>query len=196
MAMTKTHPDSQLHQLVSAFSHVLKGLSALTRFGKTLDPEDVVFAVGLLPRSVQQELTSRHLFWAAQQLMLDPDPVQDLALPIALLRYLYPTEGRTPRFDRGMRPDLEQRMRSDRFVSIAPPRHEHTPAREAIKASQTKSPHALLSGAPVLPRLRTRSERIAHLEHLARLTGVENPRQPCVELSPEPSTEPPLEVSA
>lgn len=181
--MAKTSPESHIHRLVVAFTHVLKGLSALTRFGKALDPEDIVFAVGLLPASVRAELTQRHLFWAAQQLVLDPDPITDLALPIALLRYLYPCEGNRPRFDLGMRPDLSERMRSDRFVSIAPPRHEHTPARKAVELSLGRSPVALLERAPVLPHLHSRNQRILHLEQLATATGVDNPRQPVLELS-------------
>lgn len=182
--MAKTSPESQIQQLVVAFTHVLKGLSALTRFGKALDPEDIVFAVGLLPASVRAELTQRHLFWAAQQLVLDPDPISDLAVPIALLRYLYPCDGNRPRFDLGMRSDLSERMRSDRFVSIAPKRHEHTPAQRAVELSMTsgRSPVALLERAPVRQHLRTRKERILHLEQLAAATGVDNPRQPVLEL--------------
>ena len=186
--MARPTPDLQLEQteeLVTAFTHVLKGLYALTRFGKALEPEDVVFAVGLLPISVRQHLTKAHLFWAAQQLVLDPEPICDLALPIALLRYLYPCDdgGRTPRFDMGMRPDIRQRMKSDRFVSISPRRDEHIPARQAAAAAfGFQSPATLLQSAPVRPELRTRAQRISHLQRLAVLTGVDNPMQPLLEL--------------
>lgn len=181
--MTKTC-NPNLHLLAKAFTHVLKGLTAMKRFAKTFDPEDVAFVIAILPLSVQQELTGPHLFWAAQQLLLDPEPFGEMHLAIALLRYLYPCEAGMPRFDLGLRPDLEVRMASEKFVPITPTRADLRPAREVVRA-EILSPQALLEAAPLLPHLRTREQRVAHLENLALLTGVPDPRQPLVEVIPD-----------
>lgn len=147
-------------------AHILEGITALGRFGKNLSPEALQFAFLTLPESVRQELTQAHLLYAAQQLLLDRDRPDGIALHMQLLRYLYPCDGDAPRPDRGLRSDLRQRMAaSGSFQPLAPP-----PPEQRIFLPPAPIPDQ----GPVM----TRAERIAHLERLAAQTGVTNPRQP------------------
>lgn len=147
-------------------ANVLEGLYALSRFSKRLAPEDLAFAFMTLPESVRRELTKAHLLFAAQQLLLDPDPAQEVACHFQLLRYLYPVDGDHPRPDRGLRRDLRQRMaESGRFHPLKAPPPEH---RLFLRPAPPAPPEPAM----------TRAERIAHLERLAAQTGVDNPRQP------------------
>lgn len=153
---------------------VVESLSALHRFAKKLTAEDHKFAYLTLPERAREELKKSDLIYAAQQLFLDPEPVEELAPHIALLRYLYPCQGRSPCADRGLRSDLRQRQAaSGTFHPLQP------------MPAEARS-FALPPAQALQPLARTRAERIAYLVALAAATGVTNPLQPAVAAAPEP----------
>ena len=167
-----------LRPLIETFAHVLSGLAALRRWAKNPAPEDVVFAVGLLPASVQLELTPAHVLWAAKQLVLDPNPPEDMLIPIMLMRYLYPIgAGGQPIFEGGFRKDLQTRISSDAFCPLEPQRPEY----QLFEASRRDLVEPIAFLASYVTRASGpggRQSRIARLERLAKLTGVPNPRDP------------------
>ena len=153
---------------------VLESLSSLQRFAKKLSGDDHKFAFLTFPERAREELTKAHLIFAAQQLLLDPEPMRDMALHLALLRYLYPCQGPSPCVDRGLRSDLSQRLAAaGTFSPLQPMPAEHRP-------------FALPPAKAIQPPARTRAERIACLVALAAATGVTDPLQPAVAAAPEP----------
>ena len=153
---------------------VVESLSALHRFAKKLTADDHKLAFLTLTARAREELTKSDLIYAAQQLFLDPEPLDELAPHIALLRYLYPCRGRSPCLDRGLRSDLRQRQAAPgTFHPLQPMPAEHRP-------------FALPPAKAIQPPARTRAERIASLLALAAATGVTDPLQPAVAAAPEP----------
>jgi hypothetical protein len=63
--------------------------------------------------------------------MLDPEPPKEIPLHLSLLRYLYPLENNRGAVERGLRPDLAERMkRPEVFHDPQPARHEQKSAHE------------------------------------------------------------------
>jgi hypothetical protein len=153
---------------------ILESLSSLQRFAKKLSGDDHKFAYLTFPQKAREELSKAHLIFAAQQLLLDPEPATGMALHLALLRYLYPCQGLSPCVERGLRADLAQRLAaSGSFTPLTPTPPEHRA-------------FALPPAQPIEPPPMTRAQRIAHLEALAAATGVTNPRQPALAAASKP----------
>jgi len=153
---------------------VLESLSSLQRFAKKLTGDDHTFAFLTFPQQARQELNKGHLIFAAQQLLLDPEPVPDMALHMALLRYLYPCQGISPCVGRGLRSDLPQRLAAaGTFTPLQPVPAEHRA-------------FALPPAQAIQPPPKTRAERIESLLALAAATGVVNPLDPAMAAAPEP----------
>jgi hypothetical protein len=153
---------------------VLESLSSLQRFAKKLTSDDHTFAFLTFPQQARQELSKAHLIFAAQQLLLDPEPVPDMALHMALLRYLYPCQGISPCVGRGLRSDLPQRLAAaGTFTPLQPVPAEHRA-------------FALPPAQAIQPPPKTRAERIESLLALAAATGVVNPLEPAMAAAPEP----------
>ena len=105
-----------------AFIDALTCLGELMPMGKTLSPQAVALAWGLFPVTAKGLLEPDHLLYAMQQLQLDPQPARNLSITVQLLRYLFPCTSPTygqkgnctsegqPLLERGLRPDLPQRM--------------------------------------------------------------------------------------
>jgi hypothetical protein len=153
---------------------VLESLSSLQRFAKKLTGDDHTFAFLTFPQQARQELNKAHLIFAAQQLLLDPEPVPDMALHMALLRYLYPCQGISPCVGRGLRSDLPQRLAAaGTFTPLQPVPAEHRA-------------FALPPAQAIQPPPKTRAERIESLLALAAATGVVNPLEPAMAAAAEP----------
>jgi len=153
---------------------VLESLSSLQRFAKKLTGDDHKFAFLTFPQQARQELNKAHLIFAAQQLLLDPEPVPDMALHMALLRYLYPCQGISPCVGRGLRSDLPQRLvAAGTFTPLQPVPAEHRA-------------FALPPAQAIQPPPKTRAERIESLLALAAATGVVNPLEPAMAAAAEP----------
>jgi hypothetical protein len=153
---------------------VLESLGALQRFSKRLGEHDLAFAYMTFPERAREELTKGLLIFAAQQLLLDPEPATSMAIHIALLRYLYPCQGDSPCVNCGLRADLAERMAAaGTFSPLAPMPPEHRA-------------FALPPAEVIQPPAKTKAEHIAYLEALAAATGVINPHQPPVAVAVEP----------
>ena len=86
-----------------------------------------------LPPAVREELTCRHLNYAAEQFLQDPDRPSDMPIHLALLRYLYRCENGRPNYGWGLRQDLPERMGQRGFHAL--------PASQADLAAQHGLPH-------------------------------------------------------
>ena len=129
-----------------AFLEVLAALGELLPMARALSPQAIALAWGLFPLTAKELLTPEHLLFAMQQLQADPDPQRDLSVPLQLLRYLFPLENGRPVYGRGLRPDLDERMRRpERFHPLQRPA-EQRPVAEVI-AEQRLSSRAWLGPA-------------------------------------------------
>lgn len=110
------------------FQAVLSTLAQLLPMQRQLDAAALVMAWDTWPRAAKAQVTAAMLQFAAGQRHMDPAPPRDLALHMALLRYLFPLENDRAMVDRGLRADLENRMQEpDRFHDPAPARQEQAP---------------------------------------------------------------------
>ena len=128
-----------------AFVDAFTALGQLLPMGKTLGPQAIALAWGLFPLTAKELLDPEHLLFAMQQLQADPDPARELSVPLQLLRYLFPLEHGRPVYERGLRPDLAERMaRPDRFHPLNAQAAER-PAAEVI-AEQGLGPSSGAAG--------------------------------------------------
>lgn len=141
-----------------AFIDLLAGLVESLPHQKTLSERGLGFAWTTFPARAKQELTPLQLAYACNQRILDPEPRQQLAIHIQLLAYLYPLEAGVPVVDRGLRPDLAERMRQ--------PQSFHP-----LSTYQAHQPPAL-PPPPAIPRTESAAERQQRLIRLAAQTGV------------------------
>ena len=100
------------------FAGAVGAISELLPYAKRPSVDAQLLLWTTLPIQVQQELSSHHLAYASSQLLLDPARPQELAIPVALLRYLYRLENGLPNFNWGLRPDLAQRMARTGFQPL------------------------------------------------------------------------------
>lgn len=115
-------------------------LSEMLPMQRAMSQEALLMAWETFPETAKQQLTPESLFFAVCQRLLDPAPPKDVALHIAILRYVYPIE-RTIKHERGQdanedrvmlesgpRSDLDNRMANpDCFHDISPRRHDSAP---------------------------------------------------------------------
>lgn len=119
------------------FQVAITSLMQILPMAKPLSAAALVMAWDTFPERAKIDLTDEILLYAVQQRVLDTEPQRDIAPHIALLRYVYPVKRTTkeqrgletftdqPLLDRGLRPDLAQRMaRRDCFHDTAPVRDE------------------------------------------------------------------------
>ena len=100
------------------FAGAVGAISELLPYAKRPSVDAQLLLWTTLPIQVQQELSSHHLAYASAQLLLDPARPQELAIPVALMRYLYRLENGLPNFNWGLRPDLAQRMAGTGFQPL------------------------------------------------------------------------------
>jgi hypothetical protein len=118
-------------------------LAEMLPMQRALTPEALAMAWETLPPGAKSGLTPASLAFAVKQRLLDPQPPNDVALHISLLRYVFPVERTTRRergeevnadlviLEHGPRYDLPQRMsQPDRF-------HDSGPARQTPPAPAT-----------------------------------------------------------
>ena len=138
------------------FQAVLTTLSQLLPMQRQLDAAALVMAWDTWPRAAKQLLTTEMLQFAAMQRQMDPAPPREVALHMNLLRYLFPVENDRPMVERGLRPDLAERMAApDQFHDPAPRREER------------QAPRPRLGSGFWHPRQMTEGQRRAHVERVA-----------------------------
>jgi len=141
------------------FQAVLTTLTQLLPMQRQLDAAALVMAWDTWPRAAKAQITASMLQFAAVQRQMDPAPPRDVALHMALLRYLYPIENDRPVVERGLRPDLPERMQDpDRFYDPAPAREDLRPARD-------RAPR-LPAGGAWHPSMLTPERRHAHVRRV------------------------------
>lgn len=154
-----------------AFLNVLQGLSELRPRGKTVSEQGLTLAWLTFPERAKAELTPALLGYAAQQLCLDPEPDLDRPLHIQLLRYVYPLRDGVPQLGRGLRHDIEERLRNPQDF------HALTQSAEGFLVGAALA--ALPESEPALPWLtETLQARRARLRSIAREVGTTLPPGP------------------
>lgn len=138
------------------FQAAMTGLLQMLPMQRQLTGPALVMAWDSFPMTAKQELNEAMLHWACSQRLKDPEPPKELATHLSLLRYLYPLENDRAVIERGLRPDLAERMAEpDRFHDPAPARQEYQAARR------------LPEGSFWHPNQMIQAERCRHLEVIA-----------------------------
>lgn len=113
---------------IEEFQAALTGLSQVLPMARQMTAPALVIAWDTTPITAKQQLTPQSLAFAVSQRAMDPSPPKEAPLHLSLLRYLYPLRNDCAEVERGLRPDLAQRMaQPDRFHDPAPARDEHAP---------------------------------------------------------------------
>jgi hypothetical protein len=114
---------------IEEFQVALTGLSQVLPMSRQMTAPALVIAWDTTPITAKQQLTPQSLAFAVSQRAMDPSPPKEVPLHLSLLRYLYPLRNDCAEVERGLRPDLAQRMaRPDCFHDPAPAREEYAPA--------------------------------------------------------------------
>jgi len=135
------------------FAGAVGAISELLPYAKRPSVDAQLLLWTTLPVQVQQELSSHHLAYASAQLLLDPARPQELAIPVALLRYLYRLENGLPNFNWGLRPDLAQRMAGTGFQPLPSSQHELEAHGHGGHDGARHEPAGVLAQLAALPQL-------------------------------------------
>ena len=135
------------------FAGAVGAISELLPYAKRPSVDAQLLLWTTLPLQVQQELSSHHLAYASAQLLLDPARPQELAIPVALLRYLYRLENGLPNFNWGLRPDLAQRMAGTGFQPLPSSQHELEAQGRVLHDGARHEPGGVLAQLADLPDL-------------------------------------------
>lgn len=99
--------------------HFISTLNALQEAlprGKRLGEATYALMWATFPAKAKEELTPEVWMYAAAQRLLDPDPMEDLPLPMQLLNYVFRNENGRANVSWGLKADLPERMANpDRF---------------------------------------------------------------------------------
>jgi hypothetical protein len=143
---------------IEEFQAALTGLSQVLPMSRQMTAPALVIAWDTTPITAKQQLTPQSLAFAVSQRAMDPNPPKEVPLHLSLLRYLYPLRNDCAEVERGLRPDLAQRMaQPDRFHDPAPARDEHAPA----------SARRLTASGYWHPSMLTREQLRAHVQKVA-----------------------------
>ena len=98
------------------FSMTLGALSEALPRGKRMAEATYALLWATFPAKAKEELTPEIWIYAAAQRMMDPDPMEDLPLPMQLLNYVFRNENGRANVSWGLKLDLPERMANpDRF---------------------------------------------------------------------------------
>lgn len=98
------------------FSMTLGALSEALPRGKRMAEATYALMWATFPARAKEELTPEIWMYAAAQRLLDPDPMEDLPLPMQLLNYVFRNENGRANVSWGLKADLPERMANpDRF---------------------------------------------------------------------------------
>lgn len=143
---------------VNDFTAAITGMVECLPFQKVISENGLIFAWLSFPESAKQQLQPIHLAYACTQRILDPEPDLNRAIHIQLLTYLYPVVNGALDTDRGLRPDMAERLKDPhRFHPLA-------------KRQEAQLPQ--LPAATYGPPKESITQRRNRLEKLAQLTNV------------------------
>ena len=137
------------------FAGAIAAISELLPYAKRPSVDALLLLWTTLPPQVRQELNPHHLAYASAQLLLDPARPQELAVPVALLRYLYRLENGLPNFNWGLRPDLAQRMEGTGFQPLPSSQLELDAQGHGGHDGARHEPRGVLAQLAALPELTT-----------------------------------------
>ena len=135
------------------FAGAVAAISELLPYAKRPSVDALLLLWTTLPPQVRQELNSHHLAYASAQLLLDPARPQELAVPVALLRYLYRLENGLPNFNWGLRPDLAERMAGTGFQPLPSSQLELDAQGRVLHDGARHEPRGVLAQLAALPEL-------------------------------------------
>ncbi len=119
-----------------SFEHFTATLGALTEAlprGKRMAEATFALMWATFPAKAKEDLTPEIWMYAAAQRLLDPDPMEDLPLPMQLLNYVFRNENGRANVAWGLKADLPERMaRPDCFNPQPTPGQVVLPAVEPI----------------------------------------------------------------
>ena len=92
------------------FSATLGALSEALPRGKRMGEATYALLWATFPAKAKEELTPEVWMYAAAQRLLDPEPMEDLPLPMQLLNYVYRNENGRANVSWGLKADLPERM--------------------------------------------------------------------------------------
>lgn len=145
---------------VEQFTAAIGGLLEVLPMQRRLSEGAILMLWETMQKTARLDLTTGMLGFAVGQRLLDPDPPKELALHLALLRYLYPLEHNRPVVERGLRPDLPERMRQPEVF------HDPAPVREEFAAASTRALRLPGGSRPWHPSEMTAQQRAAHLQQV------------------------------
>lgn len=96
--------------LFEEFTSTLGALSEALPMGKRMAEGTFVLLWATFPAKAKEELSVEILMYAAAQRLLDPDPMDELPLPMQLLNYVYRNENGRANVAWGLKADLPERM--------------------------------------------------------------------------------------
>lgn len=116
--------------------HFISTLNALQEAlprGKRLGEATYALMWATFPAKAKEDLTPEVWMYAAAQRLLDPDPMEDLPLPMQLLNYVFRNENGRANVSWGLKADLPERMANpDRFNSQPVPGQMVLPPEPAV----------------------------------------------------------------
>lgn len=92
------------------FSVTLGALSEALPRGKRMAEATYALLWATFPAKAKEDLTPEVWMYAAAQRLLDPEPMEDLPLPMQLLNYVYRNENGRANVSWGLKADLPERM--------------------------------------------------------------------------------------
>ena len=92
------------------FRQTLTALNSVLPFAKPLGEEAWLLLWITFPDHAKRNLAPAMWTYAAGQRLMDPEPANELAIHLQLLRYLYRLENGMPNFTWGLKEDLSVRM--------------------------------------------------------------------------------------
>lgn len=98
------------------FCMILGALAEALPRGKRMSEATYALLWATFPAKAKEHLTPEIWMYAAAQRMLDPDPMEELPLPMQLLNYVFRNENGRANVAWGLKADLADRMANpDRF---------------------------------------------------------------------------------
>ena len=92
------------------FSVTLGALSEALPRGKRMAEATYALLWATFPAKAKEDLTPEIWMYAAGQRLLDPDPLDDVPLPMQLLNYVFRNENGRANVEWGLKADLPERM--------------------------------------------------------------------------------------
>jgi hypothetical protein len=102
------------------FSATMGALTEALPRGKRMGEATYALMWATFPAKAKEDLTPEIWMYAAAQRLLDPDPMEDLPLPMQLLNYVFRNENGRANVSWGLKLDLPERMQRPHVFNPQP----------------------------------------------------------------------------